>query len=177
MDSNPNKQAILDRFSELGISYEYFEHGPAYTMEDCANYDRQFGLDSSVAHCKNLFLTNRQKTDFYLLVLAGDKPYRTGDFCRALGVSRLSFGPAEELKHFLHLEPGAVNPLSLLFDTEKRVQLVCDAAMRTSSALVFHPGENTSSVKMDPRDFFERYLPSLGVVPVMMDVEQWKVVD
>ena len=146
MEAHAERTAILNELDTLKIPYQYYEHDPAYTMEDCAAFDRKAGMEQDVAHCKNLFLTNRQKTEFYLLVLAGDKPYRTGDFCRALSVSRLSFGPPEALEALLRVHPGAVNPLSLLFDREHRVQLVCDAAMRSASALLFHPGENTATV-------------------------------
>ena len=177
MEAHAERTAILNELDTLKIPYQYYEHDPAYTMEDCAAFDRKAGMEQDVAHCKNLFLTNRQKTEFYLLVLAGDKPYRTGDFCRALSVSRLSFGPPEALEALLRVHPGAVNPLSLLFDREHRVQLVCDAAMRSASALLFHPGENTATVKLAPSDFFEVFLPALGVVPVMMDVENWKITE
>lgn len=106
MEAHAERIAILNELDTLKIPYQYYEHDPAYTMEDCAAFDRKAGMEQDVAHCKNLFLTNRQKTEFYLLVLAGDKPYRTGDFCRALSVSRLSFGPPEALEALLRVHPA-----------------------------------------------------------------------
>ena len=92
---------ILKKLNELQIPYQYYPHAPALTMEDLAAVDDAIG----VPHCKNLFLCNRQETDFYLLLLLGHKAFRTASVSKQLGVSRLSFGSSENLWRLLHTLP------------------------------------------------------------------------
>lgn len=76
-----------DLLDELGIEYKRVDHEAAMTMEVCEEID----LALQAVICKNLFLCNRQETDFYLLMMPGDKKFKTKDLSKALGVSRLSF--------------------------------------------------------------------------------------
>ena len=81
--------ALLD---QLGIPYERVEHAPANTMEDCLDIDR--ALNTKI--CKNLFLCNRQKTEFYLLSMPGEKPFQTKELSKQIGSARLSFAPGAD---------------------------------------------------------------------------------
>ena len=79
--------AAYDMLDALGITYKRADHEPAMTMEDCVAIGEALG-----AHiCKNLFLCNRQKTDFYLLLMPADKPFKTKELSSQIGSSRLSF--------------------------------------------------------------------------------------
>ena len=77
-----------DFLDALGVEYQRIDHEPAMTMEVCAEIDKSL----HAVICKNLFLTNRQETAFYLLLIPGDKPFKTKFLSAQLGVSRLSFG-------------------------------------------------------------------------------------
>lgn len=70
--------------------------------------------------CKNLFLCNRQKTSFYLLLMPGDKPFHTKEITSQLGCARLSFAREEALEQLLHLTPGSATIFGLMYDTETR---------------------------------------------------------
>jgi len=107
------EEALYRTLAGLGITYERYEHPPAHTMEDCAGIDIR-----TAVHCKNLFLCNRQATEYYLLMLRSDKTFRTAEISRQISTSRLRFGSAEKLMEYLGVEPGAVGPMGLLHDAD-----------------------------------------------------------
>lgn len=147
---------LLDR---LGIEFDRTDHRdtPATTMEVCADVDAIL----NVHICKNLFLCNRQKTDFYLLIMPGDKPFRTKELSGQLGVSRLSFADAEHMEEFLDIQPGSVSVMGLMNDRDKRVRLVIDEDVLSEEWFGCHPCVNTSSIRFKTADMVEKLLPAL----------------
>ncbi len=152
--------AFLDR---LGIPFDRTDHPdrPATSMEVCADVDAVLGVHI----CKNLFLCNRQKTKFYLLIMPGDKPFRTKELSGQLGISRLSFADEAAMAEMLDVHPGSVTVMALLNDPEHRITLAVDEDVLKEEMFGCHPCENTSSVRFRTRDLTERILPALGVVP------------
>ena len=150
----------------LGVTFDRTDHPerPATSMEVCAEVDAILGVHI----CKNLFLCNRQKTNFYLLVMPGDKPFKTKELSGQMGVSRLSFGEEEYMARFLDVHPGSVSVLGLMNDQEHRVQLVIDEDVLKEEMFGCHPCENTSSIRFATRDLTEKILPALGVRPVIV---------
>ncbi|MBR5500871.1 MAG: prolyl-tRNA synthetase associated domain-containing protein, partial [Clostridia bacterium] len=116
------REKVCTFLEELEIEYQCMEHPPAMTMEDCRAVDEALGVNM----CKNLFLCNRQQTNFYLLLMPGDKPFKTKDLSAQLGVARLSFASPEQMEQMLGVTPGSVSVLGLLQDTEREVQLLID---------------------------------------------------
>ena len=155
--------ALLDR---LGVDFDRTDHPdqPATSMEVCATVDAVLGVHI----CKNLFLCNRQKTSFYLLIMPGDKPFKTKELSGQMGVSRLSFADEEHMERFLDLHPGSVSVLGLMNDSERRVQLVIDEDVLQEELFGCHPCENTSSIRFATRDLTEKILPALGVTPIIV---------
>ena len=162
-DREKRAYAFLDR---LGVTVDRTDHPerPATSMEVCAEVDAILGVHI----CKNLFLCNRQKTNFYLLVMPGDKPFKTKELSGQMGVSRLSFGEEEYMTRFLDLHPGSVSVLGLMNDREHRVQLVIDEDVLKEAMFGCHPCENTSSIRFATRDLTEKILPALGVRPIIV---------
>lgn len=146
-----------DLLDELGISYQRTDHAPADTMEVCAVIDAIL----EVLICKNLFLCNRQKTNFYLLLMPGNKPFKTKDLSKQLGTARLSFGSAEDMERLLDVTPGSVSVMGLMNDPENRVQLVIDADVLEQPEFGCHPCINTSSLKFRTADLVEKFLPAV----------------
>ena len=163
MRLNSYTYAFLD---SLGVAFDRTDHPerPATSMEVCAEVDAILGVHI----CKNLFLCNRQKTNFYLLVMPGDKPFKTKELSGQMGVSRLSFGEEEYMTRFLDLHPGSVSVLGLMNDREHRVQLVIDEDVLKEAMFGCHPCENTSSIRFATRDLTEKILPALGVRPIIV---------
>ena len=152
---------LLDR---LDIDYIRTDHDPATTMEVCHVIDGV--LD--VLICKNLFLCNRQQTNFYLLMMPGDKPFKTKDLSAQLGVSRLSFASEDHMQELLDVLPGSVSVLALMNDPENRVRLVIDREVLEEEYVGCHPCKNTSSIKLRTSDLLEKFLPAVHHTPTVV---------
>lgn len=148
---------VYDLLDELGIEYWRIDHEAAQTMEDCEEVDRI--LDAVI--CKNLFLCNRQKTKFYLLMMPGDKPFKTKELSAQIQSARLSFAPEEYMQKFLDITPGSVSVMGLMNDTENQVQLLVDADVLEGEYVGCHPCINTSSLKLKTSDVFTSYLQAV----------------
>ena len=116
--------------------------------------------------CKNLFLCNRQKTKFYLLMMPGDKPFKTKELSGQLGIARLSFASPEDMERLLDITPGSVSIMGLANDRENQVQLVVDEDVLKGEYLGCHPCINTSSLKLKTRQVFDIFLPAVHHQPV-----------
>lgn len=141
----------------LGVEYDRIDHEAAFTMEVCEEIDKVLGGKT----CKNLFLCNRQKTAFYLLLMPGDKPFKTKDLSAQIGSSRLSFATEEDMLELLNLTPGSVTILGLMYDKENRVKLLVDEEVLEDEYFGCHPCINTSSIKMKTSDVFEKVIPTI----------------
>lgn len=161
------KEDVLAALGALGIPYELLEHAPVHTMEDCRAAEEALGGVMP----KNLFLTPRNHASHHLLIARAEAPFRTSRISRQLGASRLSFATAEELMDMLRTLPGAISPMGLLFDEEKKVHLAIDRALRGEERLLFHPCVNTATLAVSGADFFGRLLPALGHEAVYVDME------
>lgn len=154
---------------ELGIEYMRTDHPdePATSMEVCEKVDAILG----VRICKNLFLCNRQKTDFYLLLMPGDKVFKTKELSPQLGTARLSFGEESYMAELLDVHPGSVSVLALMNDPAHRVRLIVDRDVLEEEWFGCHPCENTSSLRFATRDLQEKILPALGREPVLVTLK------
>ena len=137
------------------------------TMEACEEIDRTLseGEENGVAICKNLFLCNRQATDFYLLLIPGDKPFKTKYLSAQIGSSRLSFAKPEYMEKYLDITPGSVSIMGLMNDHEKKVQLLIDEDVLKDEYFGCHPCINTSSLKIRTKDLVEKIIPAMGHDP------------
>ena len=160
------ERRVYDFLDSLGIEYSYVDHGAANTMEACVAVDEMLGT----AMCKNLLLCNRQCTAFYLLLLPGDKPFRTSVLSKQIGSSRLSFAGGEYMERFLDITPGSLSVLGLMNDRGHRVELLIDEDVLQSDAIGVHPCVNTSSLRIATRDLMEKIIPAMGHAPRMVEL-------
>ncbi len=154
----PRELRTYDFLDELGIEYLRTDHEAAKTMEACNEIDAVLG----VVMCKNLFLCNRQKTQFYLLLMPGDKKFKTRELSSQIGSARLSFAEPEDMLRYLDIEPGAVSVMGLMNDKSGSVQLLIDEDVLKDEYLGCHPCVCTSSLKMKTADVTGRFLPATG---------------
>ncbi len=159
---------VYDLLDRLGIDYERTDHEAAMTMDDCMEIDRV--LDILI--CKNLFLCNRQKTKFYLLMMPGDKAFHTKDLSGQIGTARLSFAGAEYMEEFLDITPGSVSVMGLMNDKDNRVQLLIDKPVAESPMLGCHPCVNTASLRMKTRDVMDKFLPDVHHEAIIVDLPE-----
>lgn len=150
--------AVYDFLDRTGVEYVTLCHPAAFTMEECEAVRREIGAPVF----KNLFLTNRQQTDFYLLMIPADKPFKTKYLSSQLGCARLSFASAEKMEELLHIQPGAVSPMGLIHDKEHKVRLIIDRDLAATSNYACHPCVNTASVAMPLSDLLEKVIPATG---------------
>ena len=151
------ERRCYDLLDSLGIEYFRVDHEHADTIEACREVEGLLGC----VICKNLFLTNRQQTEFYLLIMPGGKPFKTKYLSAQIGSSRLSFGGAEDMERLLGVTPGSVSLLGLMNDREGKVRLLVDRDLPGDEYFGCHPCINTSSLRIAMRDVREKLLPAL----------------
>lgn len=154
----PKEMRVYELLQKLEIPFEGIDHEVADTMSACEEIDTALG----VVMCKNLFLCNRQKTEFYLLLMPGNKKFLTKDFSKQLGVSRLSFAEAEFMEKYLDITPGSVSILGLMNDTDRKVHLSIDKDLLEDEYIGCHPCMNTSSLKIKKDDILNKFLKHTG---------------
>lgn len=165
---------VYDFLDSLGVNYQRVDHEAAMTMEACEEIDRTLsdGVESGVAICKNLFLCNRQETDFYLLLIPGDKPFKTKYLSAQIGSSRLSFAKPEYMERYLDITPGSVSVMGLMNDKDNKVQLLIDEDVLQQEYFACHPCINTSSLRFRTADLVEKVIPAFGHEPVIVILMQ-----
>lgn len=162
----PKEIRAYDLLDSLQIDYQRIDHPATMTMEACAAVDKV--LDATI--CKNLLLCNRQCTDFYLLLLPGDKPFKTSVLSKLIGSSRLSFASPEYMERFLDITPGSVSILGLMNDKENKVQLLIDDDVLKGEYIGCHPCINTSSLRLRTRDLVDKVIPAMGHTPRLVQL-------
>ena len=153
-----SEEAALAYLTAHVIPFERAAHERVSAISECAVAEKLLGARMP----RNLFLTPRTKSAYYLLIAHPESAFRTSSVSRQAGSSRLSFADEGDLKAILHTHPGAVSPLGLIFDSAKDVILLVDERLLSEEALLFHPLENTSSVRLTREAFFGGFLSSLG---------------
>lgn len=156
--------AVYDLLDRLAVEYVTLCHPPAFTMEECEAV--RVRLEAPVF--KNLFLTNRRQSEYYLLMMPADKPFKTKYLSGQLGCARLSFATAEAMWQMLRIAPGAVSPMGLIHDVDQRVRLIIDRDLANPSAsgcsysYACHPCVNTASIALSLTDLLDKVVPATG---------------
>ena len=158
---------VYDLLDKLGVCYQRIDHEAAMTMEACAEIDRV--LDATI--CKNLLLCNRQCTSFYLLMMPGEKSFKTSTFSKQIGSSRLSFADGAFMEEFLDITPGSLSVMGLMNDKENRVQLLIDEDVLQGEFIGCHPCINTSSLRFRTEDLLQKIIPAMGHEPIFVTLE------
>lgn len=154
----PKEEKAYDLLEKCGVEFDRIDHETANTIEDCLEIDELFGMDI----CKNLFLRNSSKSQYYLLLMPGKKKFRTAEVSKQIGSSRLSFASNEDMEKMLDLTPGSVTVLGLMNDTECKVKLLIDSDVLAEPDFGCHPMINTSSIRFKTADLVDKILPKLG---------------
>lgn len=157
----PREIRVYDFLDSLGIKFKRVDHEAATTMAACEDIDTFLGTYM----CKNLFLCNRQKTRFYLLLMPGNKKFKAKELSNQINTSRLSFADAEDMLKYLDIEPGAVSVMGLMNDKDLVIQLLIDDDLKKDDYIGCHPCVCTSSMKIKSSDIFDIFLPAVGHEP------------
>ena len=153
------EEAVYDFLDSTGVNYERTDHAAAMTMEDCVSIGNILGIEI----CKNLFLCNRQKTNFYLLLMPGDKEFRTKDLSAQIGSARLSFGDHDKMKEYLDILPGSMSVLGLMNDTENRVLISGDPIQQRGRIYMFGSHRNMEQY-IQSLEHLETHMPQFDEI-------------
>ena len=153
----PKEERCYKLLDSLGIEYMRADHDYADTIEACHEVEKLLGCEI----CKNLLLTNRQMTDIYLLLMPGDKPFKTKILSKQIGSARLSFASAEQMLEYLDITPGSVSVLGLMNDRENKVRLLIDRELTEQEYIGCHPCINSSTLKIRTLDITQKLLPAM----------------
>ena len=157
---------VYDFLDNLGIEYYRVDHETAMTMEDCEAID----VALETVMCKNLVLCNRQHTQFYLLMMPANKPFKTKDVSHMINSARLSFAEPEYLEKYLDVLPGSVSIMGLMNDKENKIQLLVDREVMGPDFVGCHPCANTTSLKIPTSDVFGKYLKATNHEAIFLDI-------
>lgn len=160
------EERVYDLLDQLDIEYQRIDHEEANTMEVCLEIEKN--LKSTI--CKNLFLVNSNKSQYYLLMLKGNKKFKTKVISKQINSSRLSFGSNEKMLEYIDITPGSVSLLGLMNDYDFKVQLLMDKDLLQDEYLGCHPCINTSSLRIKMKDVFEKIIPALHHEPIFVEV-------
>lgn len=157
-----------DLLDSLGVEYYRVDHRdmPAETMEACVAIDK--ALDCNI--CKNLFLCNRQKTQFYLLMMPANKPFKTKDLTSQINSARLSFADGEAMLEYLDITPGSVSVLGLMNDKTCAVRLLVDKDILNDEYIGCHPCVNTTSLKIKTNDVFDKVIDATNHTKTIVEL-------
>ena len=151
------KEETYQFLSDLGIQYEQAEHASIPTMEALDEVSTILGCPIA----KNLLLTNRQKTKFYLLLMPGDKKFKTKELSKQINSARLSFADDETMFDLLHIHSGSLSPLGLMQDSQNKIQLLIDEDIMDWEYIGMHPCDNTATLKIAKNDFIVTILKAI----------------
>ena len=144
------KQETYDYLTAQGIGYETTEHEAVFNMAELDSV----ALPYPDCDAKNLFVRDDKKRNYYLITVKGDKRVDLKDFRKEHGLRPLSFASADELMAVMGLIPGAVTPLGILNDEERKVIFYFDKAFLGGLAGV-HPNDNTATVWMKAEELVD----------------------
>lgn len=158
---------VYEELTRLGIGFERVDNDSISTMEECAEVGEVLGTDI----CKTILACTRNRSDYYLIVMPGDKRFDTKAVSHAVGSSRLSFASAEDMEALLGTTPGNASPVSVVNDTEGRVKVVVDSELADTEWIACNVGVNTTHIRLSSSDLTERFLPAQGHEPVILELQ------
>ncbi|MGE5381833.1 MAG: prolyl-tRNA synthetase associated domain-containing protein [Omnitrophica WOR_2 bacterium] len=144
--------------NQLNISYEYFEHPPAPTIEIAVQYWKDI---KDTTHCKNLLFRNHKGNKHYLVIFDHRKNLGIHDLEKYLKQGKLTFASEQRMQKYLGLKPGSVSPFGLVHDQDHHVYLFLDKDLSAQSKISFHPNDNRASLVISYLDFI-KYLSQTG---------------
>lgn len=148
---------VFEKLEDLGIAYQVVEHPPALTTEEADAYIE--GLEGG--RTKSMFLTNKKKTAFYLLIMDDRKQLDMELFKELVGANRIRMASSDSLMEKMSLPAGTVSIYGLLNNKEKDIQVYFDEEILSEAILTFHPNVNTKTIFVKTEDVL-RFVKEIG---------------
>lgn len=152
--------------NELKIDFWWVDNDEVSSMEECIEINNSLGAEI----VKTVFLCNRQKTIFYLMILPPNKPFDSKAFSAAMNAPRLSFASGELMEQYLGVTPGSATIMGLINDTDNNIELVIDKDIAEKEWFACNPGTNKSHIKLKTSDLLGKVLPSINHIPKVISL-------
>lgn len=166
LDCTEKENICYDVLEKLNIEYRRVSHESIASVDDSAEIRALLGVEV----VKNLFLCNARKSEFYLLVMPGEKSLKTKLLSPQLGCSRLSFASPEMMAEHINCVPGSASVLGLIFDKSIEVRLLIDKDLQSYEFIGCHPCDNTSTLSLRVSDIIEKFLPYVHHTPTFVEI-------
>lgn len=150
-------QIVYNTLGKMNIPYEVVEHPPALTTEEADSYI----VGKEGVRTKTLFLTNKKKTAYYLVIMDEAKRLNMKNLAEILNEKRISFGSPERLMKKMALSPGVVSIFGLLNNDEHDIKVYLDKEMLSERLISFHPNDNTKTIFISTEDMY-RFITTIG---------------
>lgn len=159
------KQQVYEELEKMGINYEVVNHPPAETTLDADRFiEGKEGVRS-----KTMFMSDKKKRNFYLLILDDSKRLDIKKIGEMIGEKSLRLGNEENLKEKMNLRFGVVSPFGLLNNKEKDIKIYIDKELLKEKIITFHPNENDATVFITMDDMF-RFFDNLNYVYDIIEI-------
>lgn len=158
-------QIVYEALEKMGISYDIVEHPPVFTTEEADSYI----VGKEGVRTKTLFLCNRKKTAYYLVIMDDSKRLDMKKLGKIINEKGLSFCSPEILMEKMSLRPGAVSLFGLLNNTDRDIKLCLDKEMLSERIMSFHPNDNTKTIFITTKDMF-KFISKLGYEYLIIDL-------
>ena len=147
-----DKRETYEYLKDHDIEFEITEHEAVYNMEELDAVDLPYPGDDA----KNLFVRDDKKRNYYLITVKGDKRINLKDFRKTFETRPLRFASEDDLMNIMGLIAGAVTPLGLLNDEERKAQLYIDEDFLGDAGRIgVHPNDNTATVWLQASDLID----------------------
>lgn len=150
-------QKVVDQLDELGIPFQIVEHEPVLTTEQADRFIE--GIEG--VRTKTMFLTNKKKRNFYLVIIDDAKRLDMDVFKEIVEENRIKMASAETLNDKMMLLPGTVSPFGLLNNIDKDIQVYFDQEIVSEERMCFHPNTNEKTIFVNTEDLFT-FLKAIG---------------
>ena len=143
-------QKVVDKLNELGIIFQIVEHEPALTTEQADSFIE--GIEG--VRTKTMFLTNKKKRNFYLVIMDDAKRLDMDIFKDIVEEKQIKMASAETLNDKMMLPPGVVSPFGLLNNVDKDIQVYFDQEIVSEERMSFHPNTNEKTIFVNTENLF-----------------------
>lgn len=162
MDSFLTVKATLEN---LDIPYEIVEHPPALTTEEAD----QFIVGIEGVRTKSMFLTNKKKTAYYLLIMDDTKRLDMDKFKDLVSANRIKMASSDSLAEQMKLPPGVVSIFGLLHNDSKNIHVYFDKEILSEPRMSFHPNVNTKTIFLSTQDVL-KFIQAIGYDYTIIDL-------
>lgn len=148
---------VENKLKELEIDFKIVDHPPATTTK----LADKFIEGHEGVRTKSMFLTDRKKKNFYLVILDDYKRLDMDRFKDIVGEKKVKMASENSLMEKMKLPAGTVSPFGLLNNEDHDIKFFMDKEIVDEEIMTFHPNTNDKTLFLKTKDLF-KYLDNIG---------------